>query len=161
MIQDIIGGYMDFKGEPMKQISTKIGQNQSLIYEEDFYQWTIEQSQALSNRQIKLLDWDNLIEEIEALGKEQLHAVESYLKQLIAHRFKLEYVNDEYCRRAWQKEINTFRDGIEDRLTNSLKRKINLEKVYQRAKRDLLIDYPELKNKLPQKSPYSLDEWLQ
>ena len=152
---------MDFKEEPMNQISARIGQNQSLTYEEDFYQWTIEQSQALRDRQVKSLDWDNLTEEIDALGKEQLHAVESYLKQLIAHRFKLEYVNDEYCRRGWQKEINTFRDGIEDRLTNSLKRRINLEKVYQRAKRDLLIDYPELKKKLPEKSPYSLDEWLQ
>ncbi len=152
----------------MSQKPFKIGQNRStlktaemLTYDEDFYQWTIKQSQALRDRNLELLDWDNLTEEIEALGKEQLHAVESYLKQLIAHRFKLEYVNDEYCRRGWQKEINTFRDGIEDRLTNSLKHKINLEKVYQRAKRDLLIDYPELKNKLPQKSPYSLDEWLQ
>ncbi len=144
----------------MNQTSTKIGHKPSTTYDEDFYQWTIEQSQILCDRQVQLLDWDNLREEIEALGKEQLHAVESYLKQLIAHRFKLEYVNDQYCRRGWQKEINTFKDGIEDRLTNALKRKINLEKVYQRAKRDVLIDYPELKNKLPEKSPYSLDEWL-
>ncbi|MDJ0844250.1 DUF29 family protein [Crocosphaera sp.] len=66
----------------MSQTSTKIGHNQSVTYDEDFYQWTIEQSQALRDRQVQLLDWDHLKEEIEALGKEQLHAVESYLKQM-------------------------------------------------------------------------------
>ncbi|ACK66026.1 protein of unknown function DUF29 [Rippkaea orientalis PCC 8801] len=151
----------------MNQISIEISEpglsvnkTEQLIYDEDFYQWTIQQSQALRDRHLELLDWDNLIEEIEALGREELHAVESYLKQLIAHRFKLQYVDDDYCRKGWQKEINTFKDGIEDRLTNSLKNKINLEKVYQRARRDVLLDYPELKEKLPKNSPYSLDEWL-
>lgn len=151
----------------MSQIPIEIGKNglslkkaEILTYDEDFYQWTIKQSQALRDRNLELLDWDNLKEEIEALGREQLHAVESYLKQLIAHRFKLEYLDDEYCRKGWQKEVNTFKDGIEDRLTPSLRIKINLEKVYQRAIRDLLIDYPELKKKLPKDSPYSLDEWL-
>lgn len=131
-----------------------------LIYEQDFYQWTVEQSQALREGDIENLDWQNLTEEIEALGKEQLRAVESYLKQLIAHQFKLKYVNDEYCRRGWQKEINNFRDEIEDRLTPSLAKKIDLDKVYQRAKRDVLTDYPQLKDKLPPNSPYSLTEWL-
>jgi hypothetical protein len=149
----------------MSQIPVELGQNQALfkempLYDRDFYQWTLQQSQALRERHVEALDWDNLTEEIESLGKEQLHAVESYLKQLIAHRFKLPYVDDEYCRLGWQKEINTFKDGIEDRLTHSLKNKIDLEKVYRRAKRDLLIDYPQLKGELPENCPYSLDELL-
>ncbi|MGK7931342.1 MAG: DUF29 domain-containing protein [Microcystaceae cyanobacterium] len=140
------------------QSSQKI--KKMLIYEQDFYQWTVEQSQALREGNIKDLDWQNLTEEIEALGKEQLRAVESYLKQLIAHHFKLKYVNDEYCRRGWQREVNNFRDEIEDRLTSSLEKKVDLNKVYQRAKRNVLTDYPELKDTLPQNCPYSLTEWL-
>ncbi len=55
------------------------------LYEQDFYQWTIEQSTALQERQIDQLDWENLTEEIEALGKEQLpedspYALEEWLK---------------------------------------------------------------------------------
>ncbi|ACK70001.1 protein of unknown function DUF29 [Gloeothece citriformis PCC 7424] len=129
-------------------------------YEKDFYQWTIDQAQALRSRDDSSLDWNNLTLEIESLGKEQLHAVESYLKQLIAHQFKLQYVDDEYCRRGWQKEINNFLDQIEDRLTNSMKPKIDLEKVYRRARRDVLIDYPELEGILPEKCPDSLDDLL-
>jgi hypothetical protein len=131
-----------------------------LTYEQDFYQWTIEQVQALQDGKIENLDWQNLKEEIEALGKEELRAVESYLKQLITHQFKLKYVNDEYCRRGWQQEINNFKDEIEDRLTPALEKKINLDKVYQRAKRNVPTDYPELKDILPENSPYSLTEWL-
>jgi Domain of unknown function DUF29 len=149
----------------MSQTPVEVGQNrlsqkEMSIYEQDFYQWTLKQSQALRERHVEALDWDNLTEEIESLGKEQLHAVESYLKQLIAHQFKLQYVDDEYCRLGWQKEINTFKDGIEDRLTNSLKNKIDLKKVYRRAKRDVLMDYPELKEVLPENCPYSLDDLL-
>ncbi len=150
----------------MIQNPIEVSQNSSSspeisTYDQDFYRWTIEQSQALRGRNLAALDWDNLTEEIESLGKEQLHAVESYLKQLIAHRFKLQYVNDEYCRQGWEKEINNFKDEIEDRLTNSLKSKINLEKVYKRAKRDVLIDYPNLEGKLPENCPYYLDELLE
>lgn len=149
----------------MSQIPVKVGKDgeetkKIQTYDQDFYQWTIEQTQALRERDLEIVDWDNLTQEIESLGKEQLHAVESYLKQLIAHRFKLQYVNDEYCRRGWQKEINNFLDGIEDRLTNSMKAKIDLEKVYRRAKRDVLTDYPELDGVLPEKCPYSLEELL-
>ncbi|MGH2414477.1 MAG: DUF29 domain-containing protein [Microcystaceae cyanobacterium] len=149
----------------MSQMPIEVGQNRAPLkemplYDQDFYQWTLKQSQALRERNVEALDWDNLTLEIESLGKEQLHAVESYLKQLIAHQFKLQYVDDEYCRLGWQKEINTFKDGIEDRLTNSLKNKIDLEKVYRRAKRDVLTDYPELKGELPENCPYSLDDLL-
>jgi hypothetical protein len=58
------------------------------------------------------------------------------------------------------RRANNFKDEIEDRLTRSLKIKIDLEKVYKRAKRDVLMDYPKLKEKLSQNCPYSLDELL-
>lgn len=148
--------------DPVIEVEIDLGANQGQIstYDQDFFQWTIQQSQALRDRNLQALDWDNLREEIESLGKEELRAVESYLKQLIAHRFKLQYVDDPYCRRGWQKEINNFQDEIEDRLTKSLKARIDLDKVYTRAKRDILMDYPELKEKLPENCPYFLDELL-
>jgi len=52
------------------------------LYETDFVEWTIKQAQALNNRDLKALDWNNLKEEIEELGKEQIHAVGSLIKRL-------------------------------------------------------------------------------
>lgn len=127
-------------------------------YENDFYLWTQEQSKAIALQDFNILDWDNLKEEIEALGNEQLHAVESFLKQLIAHKLKLKYVNDDYCRNGWEEEIENFLDEIEDRVTLSMKQKIELEKIYQRARRNVLKRYPSLEKTLPQECPYTLEE---
>ncbi|ACK70981.1 protein of unknown function DUF29 [Gloeothece citriformis PCC 7424] len=147
----------------MSQVPTDVGKNESdlkkmPIYERDFYQWTIEQAQALREQKLEAIDWINLTDEIESLGNEQLHAVESYLKQLIPHKFKLQYVNDQYSRKGWEDEIDNFLDEIEDRLTNSMRPKIDLDKIYQRARRNVLKRYPLLEKTLPQECPYTLDE---
>ena len=40
-------------------------------YETDFYQWTREQSEYLRLGKYDCVDWDNLIEKIEEMGKSQ------------------------------------------------------------------------------------------
>ncbi len=50
------------------------------LYEKDFVQWTEEQAKALSEHNEKALDWENLKEEIDNLGKEQIYPVHSFLK---------------------------------------------------------------------------------
>ncbi len=60
------------------------------LYETDFVQWTEEQAKGLSEHNEKALDWENLKEEIDNLGKEQINVVHSFLKQIIIHRLKLD-----------------------------------------------------------------------
>ena len=55
------------------------------LYEQDYVEWLDVTLQQLQNRDLKHLDWTNLIEEVEALGSEQRHKVESYLIQLLKH----------------------------------------------------------------------------
>ncbi|NEP80975.1 MAG: DUF29 domain-containing protein [Okeania sp. SIO3C4] len=128
------------------------------LYETDFVEWTIKQAQALSDRDLKALDWNNLKEEIEDLGKEQIHAVSSSIKRLIEHKLKLEYSSDIYPRNHWQTEINNFQDEIERRLTKTLLNKIDIDKEYERAKRLVLSEY---KLDLPDKCPYSFEDLMQ
>ncbi|MEM8779062.1 MAG: DUF29 family protein, partial [Cyanobacteria bacterium P01_G01_bin.49] len=45
------------------------------LYEADYGQWLKNQAIALKNRDIRSLDWDNLSEEIESLGKSEKRAV--------------------------------------------------------------------------------------
>ena len=55
------------------------------LYDEDFYAWTQQQAEVLrthfqgDNR----LDVEHLAEEVEDLGKSELHAIESYVENII------------------------------------------------------------------------------
>ena len=48
------------------------------LYEQDYVEWLDVTLGQLQNRDVKHLDWTNLMEEVEALGSEQRHKVESY-----------------------------------------------------------------------------------
>ena len=111
------------------------------LYETDYILWIEEQVKALSEHNEKALDWYNLKEEINSLGKEQINAIHSFLKQIIIHRLKLD----------------DFQDEIERRLTKTLLNKINLETEYERAKRKVLRLYNV---KLPDVCPYTFEELM-
>jgi len=127
------------------------------LYETDFFQWIQEQAKALREHNQNALDWDNLKEEIEDLGNEKLNAVNSFLKRLIEHRLKLDYSQEIYPRNHWIKEINNFQDELEDRITQTLLNKVDVEKQYERAKRLVLSEY---KLELPEKRPYTFDDLM-
>ncbi len=128
------------------------------LYENDFVEWTIKQAQALSDRDLKALDWNNLKEEIEDLGKEQIHGVSSLIKKLIEQKLKLDYSSNIYPRNHWQTEINNFQDEIERRLTQTLLNQVDIDKEYERAKRLVLSEY---KLDLPDQCPYSFGDLMQ
>ena len=48
-------------------------------YEQDYYLWTQAMAKALNKIDYSSIDWDNLIEEIEDMGRSQKRAVESLL----------------------------------------------------------------------------------
>ena len=62
-----------------------------ILYETDYNQWVNETVQQLRERQFDGIDWDNLIEEIEDMGKSQKRALESFLTRLVEHLLKLSY----------------------------------------------------------------------
>ncbi|MCT7951029.1 DUF29 domain-containing protein [Ancylothrix sp. C2] len=75
------------------------------LYETDFYAWTQEQAQLLRNRQFHAIDLENLIEEVESLGKQERRELENRLSILIGHLLKWEY-QPERRSRSW---LNTIR----------------------------------------------------
>lgn len=128
------------------------------LYETDFVEWTIKQAQALNDHDTKALDWNNLKEEIEDLGKEQINAVSSFIKRLIEYKLKLEYSSHIYPRNHLQTEINNFQDEIERRLTKTLLDKIDIDKEYERAKRLVLNEY---QLELPERCLYSFADLME
>jgi hypothetical protein len=61
------------------------------LYETDFYAWTQRTVDLLRDEEFAEVDWNNLIEEIESLGKSQRQEVRSRLTVLIMHLLKLQY----------------------------------------------------------------------
>ncbi len=60
-------------------------------YDSDFYKWVNTQAQLLKKGEFSKLDTENLIEEIESLGKSEKRTLKSYLEVLLMHKLKCEY----------------------------------------------------------------------
>jgi hypothetical protein len=56
-------------------MATRIRPKAKSVYDEDFYVWTKSQAELLRKRQFDALDLDNLIEEVEALGRAEKTSV--------------------------------------------------------------------------------------
>ncbi len=133
------------------------------LYEEDFYLWLETTYNQIRKQEFNQVDWENLLEEIESLGKEQKHKIESYLKQLFKHLLLYQYWEEEktYCARGWAEEIDNFRGELEilvrsKTLHNYLISVFDL--VYQKARRAAIIK-SDLKN-LPTECPYTVEQVL-
>ena len=70
----------------MTEVATKPPPN--TLYETDFYAWTQEQARLLRERRWADLDLDNLIDEVESVGRSDKRQIESRLEVLIAHLLK-------------------------------------------------------------------------
>jgi hypothetical protein len=138
-----------------------------LTYEKDYHQWTIEQAQALRElvnthqelKHLDKLDWDNIIEEIEALGRSEYNAVVSLLLRQIEHCLKIDYVPLPECRNKWKSEVIAFKVGINRKFAPSMKPKLEkeFEGIYKDAVRIVEAEY---EISLPKQCPYILDELL-
>jgi hypothetical protein len=87
-------------------------------YETDLYAWTQAQAAALRAKAWETLDLANLAEEIESLGNEQTHAVESHLAILLLHLLKWCYQPGRRSR-SWRLSIRNARIEIRKRLRRS------------------------------------------
>ncbi len=88
------------------------------LYESDYLLWVQETLTKLRARDFKNLDLENLIEEIEDLGRSQRKELESRLATLLAHLLKRMYVNMPDCFNSWQNTIAEQRLQIEVLLNN-------------------------------------------
>ena len=95
--------------------------DQISLYENDYNLWLIKTLDQLRNHDFEKLDLENLIEEVESLGKSDQHAISSYLMRLCEHLLKVKYWESERarCLRGWMVEITNFRIQIQERLEAS------------------------------------------
>jgi Domain of unknown function DUF29 len=84
-------------------------------YNIDLYTWTQQQAAALRAKDWPALDIDHLAEEIESLGNEQAHAVESHLVIVLTHLLKW-IAQPQRRSRGWRTSVRIGRQQIARRL---------------------------------------------
>jgi hypothetical protein len=87
-------------------------------YETDYYRWLVDTAYLLEEGRFPELYVLNLVDEIEAMGKSQKRAIESYLKVLLLHLLKWHYQPDLRCG-SWQGSIFNTRKGLAKRIQES------------------------------------------
>jgi len=80
------------------------------LYDTDFYAWTQQQAALLRDQKAQALDYANLAEEVESLGKSQQNALESRLEVVLTHLLKWRYCPTlPEARRGWRLTIREQR----------------------------------------------------
>jgi hypothetical protein len=135
-------------------------------YDSDVLVWSEQQSDLLRrlargekvNAQI---DWDNVAEEIESVGRDQLHAVESLLLQALIHMLKAQAWPESRNAPAWLSDAANFRAQATNRFVPSMRQRIDLTRLYRQAKRVIprtMDGWSPLP--IPDACPMNLDELL-
>ena len=135
-------------------------------YDTDILTWSERQAALLrrvaaGERVNDQVDWDNVAEEIESVGRSEVKAVRSALLQALLHNLKAEawplspYVDH------WRAEAVRARGDAADDFTESMRQRIDIAAIYRRALQAMpakIDGQPPLP--VPAECPVTLDELL-
>jgi hypothetical protein len=132
------------------------------LYDTDILTWSERQADLLrrvaaGDRVNDQVDWANVIEELESVGRSDLNAVSSWLIQALRHDLKAEAWP--LSRDDWRAEARGFRAQARHRFTASMRQRINVTELYRVA----LAGVPETMDGLaplpvPAECPVTLDD---
>ena len=110
------------------------------LYEQDFVSWTEMQAsriRAARDAQWNLpIDWENVAEEIEDLGKSRQRELGSHVTTIIEHLLKLQHSPAHDPRAGWAVTIIRARNEAEKLLEESPSLRPRLDRLVSRANRD-------------------------
>ena len=135
----------------------------SKLYDTDFYAWTEQQAELLRAEEFEAVDWDNLIEEIMAMGAAQRRELTSRLQVLLMHLLKWRY-QPELRSKSWGYTIRNQRNELAYLLEESPSLcTLVAERVaiaYPRAVKDALEETGFLQSPFPATCPYAAEQIL-
>lgn len=102
------------------------------LYEQDYALWLETTIAQLRQGNFSSVDWENLLEELESMGKSEKRLLVSLLTRLLENLLKLVYWESERerCERGWKAEITTFRNQIQKLLKDSPSLKPYLQEIF-------------------------------
>jgi len=131
------------------------------LYERDFYGWIQNQADMLRSGNFASLDLENLIEEIEDMGKRQKQELRSRLSVLFAHLLKWQY-QPTLQSNSWVATIKVQRFEIMEHLDENPSLKHDLDETIIKAwRRALMMAETEtgiLASKFPACCPWTFEQ---
>jgi hypothetical protein len=128
------------------------------LYDQDFYAWIQRQIELLQARQWNQVDIENLIEELDSLGKQQRQELRNRLGVLLGHLLKWRY-QPEARSKSWFYTIKEQRERIHDHLSENPSLKPYLPEAITKAYQDGLNlvgrETPLDPRQIPQSCPFS------
>ena len=109
------------------------------LYERDALAWSEEQARLLGRLAQgepgvnAAVDWPNLIEEVEAVGRGELRACGSLLRQALVHLLKLHAWPGSRSAGHWRAEAAAFLDDAQDAFSPAMRHRIDLAALYASA----------------------------
>ena len=143
----------------------------SSLYDSDLVAWSAEQARALreaGRQRINLpIDWENVAEEIDSLGKSERRTLSSRIGTVIEHLLKLQVSPATSPAAAWRDTIRRTRRDIAEILEDSPSLRREVPEIAARqlkAARELVVanlaDYGEQPRQLIDKITYDTDAIL-
>ncbi len=135
-------------------------------YDSDILIWSEHQAMLLrrmaaGERVNDQVDWENVAEEIESLGRSELHAVKSHLVQALLHDLKAEAWPSSRDVPHWRAEARGHRADARRAFAPSMRQKIDVVELYRDALRrmpDTIDGQPPMP--VPAEPSVTLDELL-
>jgi hypothetical protein len=121
------------------------------LYGDDILLWSERQADLLRRRATgelvndAELDWRNIAEEIEDLGRSELRSCRSLLRQALRHMLKAEAWPLSRDAPTWRADAIDFRRQARDAFSPAMRQKIDIAQLYA----DALAALPEMMEGLP------------
>lgn len=137
--------------------------NRHSLYETDYLQWIETTVEKLREQDYSNIDWENLIEEFEDMGRSERRSLESNLVVILLHLLKWQY-QPERRSGSWKGSIAEHRRRIRKALKDSPSLKPYLEEIFAECYLDAIeqasaeTGLPEAT--FPQLCPYTSTEAL-
>ena len=131
----------------------------SNLYDADFYTWAISQGSALRRRSANEIDWENVAEEIETLGRSEARELRSRYAVLLVHLLKW-LVQPQSRSSSWEVSIKRQRRDIGRLLGDNPglkpKRDEFFGEAYQDAREDAVLETGLSLDLFPDTNPFTL-----
>src|SRR5688500_3926208 len=137
-------------------------------YDEDFFAWTRHQAKLLRGlgKQSSAVPQDSelahVAEEIEDLGRAELRAATSLIRNIMIHLIKAASEPSSEATGHWRSEATKFHDDLPGYYAPSMRQRINVQKLWARARKIAEVELQEhgatMKPAIPTDCPFSLSE---
>ena len=110
------------------------------LYDADIYQWSERQGAALRSLAARRdlpndLDLENVAEEIESVGRSQLHSVQRFIRLILSHALLCALDPEAQPVKHWAAEAVVWQADLNDLFTAATARDVDLSKAWQHALR--------------------------